>query len=84
MSQTKPESPPKPLKESARDSITYFLAQLEGASCTDLHHLVMSQVEEPLLRAVMEETGGNQSRAAAMLGLSRGTLRTKLRYYKLI
>jgi Fis family transcriptional regulator len=44
----------------------------------------MSQVEEPLLRAVLEATGGNQSRAAAMLGLNRGTLRTKLKHYKLI
>ena len=77
-------APPRPLRESARDSIDYFLEQLDGASCTDLHSLVISQVEEPLLRAVLEATGGNQSRAAAMLGLNRGTLRTKLKHYKLI
>ena len=46
--------------------------------------MVMAQVEEPLLRAVMKATCGNQSKAAAMLGLNRGTLRTKLRHYKLL
>ena len=46
--------------------------------------VVIAQVEEPLLRTVLQETSGNQSKAAAMLGLNRGTLRKKLRQYHLI
>lgn len=38
-------------------------------------------VETPLFRAVMEHCKYNQSRAAVMLGISRGTLRTKLKRY---
>ena len=40
--------------------------------------MVMSEVEEPLLQTVMRHTGGNQTKAAALLGISRSTLRKKL------
>ena len=49
-----------------------------------LYDMVLHQVEEPLLRAVMDYTQQNQSHASAMLGLNRGTLRKKLRQYGLL
>ena len=75
---------PKPLKESANDSIQNFLDTLDGEPCRDLYAMVIAQVEEPLLTAVMSYTRGNQSKASEMLGLNRGTLRKKLREYKLL
>ncbi len=72
------------LRESAAAAIAHFLDSLDGETCIDLHDMVMSQVEEPLLRAVLAHTQGNQSKAAAMLGLNRGTLRTKLRRHGLL
>ena len=42
------------------------------------------EVEAPLLATVMEHANGNQTRAAEMLGLNRGTLRKKLKQYALI
>jgi two-component system nitrogen regulation response regulator GlnG len=39
---------------------------------------VVGLVEKPLLRAVLQETGGNQVRAAQILGINRNTLRKKL------
>ena len=48
-----------------------------------MHALVMSEVEGPLLEMVLEHTGGNQTRAADLLGMNRGTLRKKIRDYKL-
>ena len=75
---------PKPLKESANDSIQSFLDTLDGEPCRDLYAMVMAQVEEPLLTAVMSYTRGNQSKASEMLGLNRGTLRKKLREHKLL
>lgn len=44
----------------------------------------MSEVESPLLREVMAWYGGNQSRAAAALGINRATLRKKLQQYGLM
>lgn len=47
----------------------------------NLYQLILEEIEGPLLRTVMEMTRYNQSRAARVLGLSRGTLRTKLKRY---
>ena len=48
-------------------------------SCRARSSLVgVGLVEKPLLRAVLRETGGNQVRAAQILGINRNTLRKKL------
>ena len=78
------QSGPPPLKDSATEAIAHFLATLDGESCIDLYDMVLRQIEEPLLREVLDYTQQNQSHAATMLGLNRGTLRKKLRQYGLI
>ena len=50
----------------------------------DLYDLVIGEVEKPLLRSVLDYTAGNQSKAAAILGINRGTLRKKLIEHSLI
>ncbi len=62
---------------------TYF-KDLDGHQVTDLYELVMHEVEAPLFASVMNYTRDNQSKAAALLGLNRGTLRKKLKQYNLI
>jgi Fis family transcriptional regulator len=47
----------------------------------NLYDLVLEEIEGPMFRTVMEMTRYNQSKAARVLGVSRGTLRTKLKYY---
>jgi Fis family transcriptional regulator len=61
----------------------YFL-HLDGQPTNDLYQLVLTEVEEPLLEAVLSYTRNNQSKAAEMLGLNRGTLRKKLKQYNLL
>ena len=75
---------PPPLRDSAAEAIAHFLSTLDGEACSDLYNMVLHQVEEPLLRAVLDYTQQNQSHASAMLGLNRGTLRKKLRQYGLL
>ena len=43
-----------------------------------MYDMVLHQVEKPMLACVMEQCGGNQSKAAVILGLNRNTLRKKI------
>lgn len=71
------------LSHAVKHSIRRYLYELDGMQPNDMYDLVMRQIERPLFEAVLEHTKGNQSRAAEMLGLNRGTLRKKLRLYNL-
>lgn len=72
-----------PLQEQVEKELRRYFKILNGQEPCDLHELVIGQVEEALYRTVMEQCDGNQSRAAACLGINRGTLRKKLAQYKL-
>ncbi|SES90015.1 DNA-binding transcriptional regulator Fis [Thorsellia anophelis] len=71
----------KPLRDSVKIAIKNYLAQLNGQDVEDVYELVLSEVERPLLDMVMQYTRGNQTRAANMMGINRGTLRKKLKKY---
>jgi Fis family transcriptional regulator len=72
------------LREHVQTALEHYFAQLDGQPATDLYQMVLQEVESPLLEAVMDYTSRNQSKAAEMLGLNRGTLRKKLKQYDLI
>jgi len=72
------------LRAQVERSLSRYFAQLEDEPVSNLHHMVMSEVEAPLLQAVMRHTGNNQSKASTMLGINRGTLRSKLKQYGLL
>ncbi len=71
----------EPLRECVRDALEHYCAQLGDHVYGDLYELVMKEVEAPLLETVLSHARGNQSRAAEILGINRGTLRKKLKYY---
>lgn len=74
----------QPLHDSVRQALENYLTQLKGQTPSKLYELILAEVEAPLLEAVMEYTKNNQSRAAIVLGLSRGTLRKKLKLYGML
>jgi Fis family transcriptional regulator len=63
--------------------LTDYFAQLAGAAPNQLHQQVMTQVEHTLLASTLAYTHGHQSQAADILGISRTTLRKKMRQYQL-
>ena len=73
----------EPLRDCVRDALRSYFQKMGGHEVHGLYQLIIAEVEEPLLRAVMEYTRGNQTRAAGVLGMSRSTLRKKLALYKL-
>lgn len=73
-----------PLREVViRLTQSYFTA-LEGQPPQQLYTLVLKEVEAGLFQSVLQHTKGNQSKAAAWLGLARGTLRKRLSELELI
>jgi Fis family transcriptional regulator len=81
MSQKSSET--RPLSHYVADSLDGFFKALNGHAPKDLYGMILEQVEPPLLRATLKYCGGNQSRAASILGLNRATLRKKLRQHKI-
>ena len=72
------------LRSEVEKALRRYFQHIDDEPVTDLHQMVMSEVEAPLIEAVMRYTGNNQSKASIMLGLNRGTLRTKLKNYGLL
>lgn len=71
------------LSDSVRESLEIYFETLDGHDTSNLYELLLQQVEKPLLEVVLEKTGGNISRASELLGMNRGTLRNRLKKYKL-
>ena len=72
------------LSECVTICLQDYFDHLGDEQPSNLNNFVMKEVEAPMLRLVMERTSNNQSQAAEMLGLNRGTLRKKLKQYDLI
>ena len=75
--------PATPLRDHVAETLRIYFHNLGGQAPSNLYDLVLREVEPPLLDIVMKFTGGNQTRAAIILGINRGTLRKKLRQYGL-
>jgi len=74
----------KPLRKHTEEALQLYFKSLNGDCPGELYDLVLGEVEEPLFKAVMDYTDGNQSQAAGILGINRGTLRKKLKTYSLL
>jgi len=71
------------LRSNVLCALNEYFVHLDGQPPANLYTLVMEEVEAPLLQAVLNYTKGKQTRAAEILGLSRGTLRKKLKRHGL-
>lgn len=73
------------LGECMASSVRRYLADLDGTPCREgLYARLLREIEAPLLREVLAWSDGNQSRAAAILGIHRATLRKKLREHRIV
>ncbi len=72
-----------PLSSAVEHSVQDYFKQLNGEEVTGIYDMVLKETERPLLEVTMREAGGNQTRAAKLLGINRNTLRKKLSRYGL-
>lgn len=79
---------PAPQEQSLRDcvekAVTNYFNHLNGQEVTDVYDMVLAEVEAPMLEVVMKYTRHNQTKAAQVMGLNRGTLRKKLKRYGML
>lgn len=69
------------LSQSVKQALVNYFKHLEGQIPVDLYQMVIEEVERPLFEQVMQFTHGNQTKAAELLGISRITLRKKIKLY---
>ena len=72
------------LRENVETAMANYFKHLDGQPVSDVYQMVMSEIEAPLLEQVMKYVRNNQTKAAHLLGLNRGTLRKKLKQYGLL
>lgn len=75
---------PAVLRDVVAHSVRRYLHELRDHETDDLYEVVLREIEAPLFREVLRHYDGNQSRAAATLGLNRATLRKKLRAHGIV
>jgi two-component system nitrogen regulation response regulator GlnG len=66
------------LEEIIRHKLEDYFQRTKGVDMDNLYSLVVERVERPLIELTLKKTGGNQIRAAQMLGINRNTLRKKI------
>ena len=74
----------KTLSEQVKKSMNKYFKALGDVAPANVYEMVMSEIEPELLMSVMRFTKNNQSKAAAILGLNRATLRKKLHQYQIM
>jgi len=70
-----------PLRETVQSVVQQHLASASSKSITNLYDIVITEMEKALIERVLDYTGGNESRAAKILGISRGTLRQRRKQF---
>jgi Fis family transcriptional regulator len=71
------------VSEAITESLDDYFTHLDGEQPHAIYDMVLTCVEKPMLEYILNKVGGNQSKAAAMLGINRNTLRKKMALYKL-
>ena len=71
----------KDLDACVRGALDEYFKDLDGQRPHAVYDMVLQCVERPLLEYVLNRAGGNQSKAAEILGLNRNTLRKKLQQF---
>ena len=72
-----------PLRQHVKITVSQYLQDMGNTVPENLYQMLLAEIEPPLIEEILKRTGGNQSRAAGMLGITRNTLRTKIHRYSI-
>jgi two-component system nitrogen regulation response regulator GlnG len=71
-------STPHSLEDYLESKVGDFVKGMRNGAGRNLHPMLISAIERPLITRALQETRGNQIQAAELLGLNRNTLRKKI------
>ncbi|HEY8353991.1 MAG TPA: Fis family transcriptional regulator [Methylophilaceae bacterium] len=71
------------LASCVKAALDEYFHNLDGEQPHAVYEMVLHCMEKPLLEYIMQRAGGNQSKAAEILGLNRNTLRKKLQQHNI-
>lgn len=69
--------------DHAIDSLKQYIEEQLKSDPTELYSAVLRRVERYLFTRVLQQTNGNQSHAAGILGVTRGTIRDRIAEFQI-
>jgi Fis family transcriptional regulator, factor for inversion stimulation protein len=72
------------LKQVVKDTLRNYFSNIGNEQPIDFYSILLEEIERPLLEVLINHTSYNQVKMATILGISRGTLRKKLKQYDLL
>src|ERR1700739_4991125 len=72
------------LKQVVKDTLRNYFTNIGGEQPVDFYSILLEEIERPLLEVLINHTHYNQVKMANILGISRGTLRKKLKQYGML
>jgi Fis family transcriptional regulator len=72
------------LRQAVKDTLRNYFTNIGSEQPVDFYSILLEEIERPLLEVLINHTHYNQVRMATILGISRGTLRKKLKQYGML
>jgi len=72
------------LKQVVKDTLRNYFSNIGNEQPVDFYSILLEEIERPLLEVLINHTHYNQVKMAHILGISRGTLRKKLKQYGML
>jgi len=72
------------LKQVVKDTLHNYFTTIGNEQPIDFYSILLEEIERPLLEVLINHTHYNQVKMAHILGISRGTLRKKLKQYGML
>ncbi len=72
------------LRQAVKDTLKNYFTNIGSEKPVDFYSILLEEIERPLLEVLINYTHYNQVRMAQILGISRGTLRKKLKQYGML
>lgn len=72
------------LRQAVKNTLRNYFTHIGSEQPVDFYSILLEEIERPLLEVLINHTHYNQVKMASILGISRGTLRKKLKQYGML